>query len=122
MRISRRTSSGFVANSNEPHVKALLCSSLAIQAINKDEPTAISNLRQEIVIYDQMPESPATLNNSSSASMTLATLTGDSAAYERAGTLIAGRGPRTGQQPNADKRLCDASRPACATSSPIRST
>ncbi len=78
------------ANSNEPHVKALLCSSLAIQALNKgDEPTAISNLRQEIVIYDQMPESPATLNNSSSALMTLATLTGDSAAYERAGTLIA---------------------------------
>ncbi len=90
MRISRRTSSGFVANSSEPHVKALLCSSLASQALNKgDEPTAISNLRQEIVIYDQMPESPATLNNSSTALMTLATLTGDSAAYERAGTLIA---------------------------------
>ena len=70
-----------------------------------------------------MPESPASLNNSSNALMTLATLTGDSAAYERAGTLIA---RAAALDPGNSLTLTNASarlsRRACATSSPTRST
>jgi len=72
------------ANSNDSQVKALLCGSLADQALKKgDEALAVSNLKQVVAIYDAMPESPASLNNSSNALMSLAHLTGDSAAYER---------------------------------------
>ncbi len=78
------------ATTNDPSVKAILCGDLATQAINQGkENLAISNLKQAAAIYDAMPESSGMLNNASIVHRTLADLTGDPAAYERAGTLIA---------------------------------
>jgi hypothetical protein len=77
------------ADANEPNVKAILCGDLATQALEKgDEAQAISNLRQAVALYDAMPESAGMLNNASLALRRLANLTGDPAAYERAGTMI----------------------------------
>jgi tetratricopeptide (TPR) repeat protein len=77
------------ANTNEPHIKAILCEDLARQAMDKgDEPQAIANLRQAIAIYESMPESHAVLNNLWISLSQLARLTGDTAAHDRAAAMI----------------------------------
>ena len=83
------------ANTDEPHIKAILCEDLARQAMEKgDEPQAIANLKQTIALYESMPESHGDLNNLWIALSQLARLTGDAAAHDRAAAMI--QRPRNG--------------------------
>ena len=67
----------------------MLCNDLSSQALEEgNDELAVSNLKEAVAIYDAMPESSASLNNASLALMSLANLTGDPAAYERASVKI----------------------------------
>ena len=73
------------ANTDEPHVKAILSEDLARQALNRGkEGEAIANLEKVVSIYEAMPESSSVLNNTWIAMSQLARLTGDVATHDRA--------------------------------------
>jgi tetratricopeptide (TPR) repeat protein len=68
----------------DPQVKILLCSDLAVQAVERgDDDQAVSQYREALALYDAMPEEPATLNNSAMILFSLSMLAGDRAAFDR---------------------------------------
>ena len=78
------------ADSNDPQVKAMLAHEQATQSLEQgNEQQAVTFLKKTISIYEAIPESSATLNNSWIAMSKLATLTGDMSARERADAMIA---------------------------------
>jgi tetratricopeptide (TPR) repeat protein len=77
------------ADPTEPWVKALLATDLAQQALEKgDEPGAIHHLREAVALYEGMPQTAATLNNTANALARLGALTGDAADFERGAAMV----------------------------------
>ena len=95
------------ADTNDPQVDAMLTQAQANQALEQgNEQQAIAYLKRTISIYESMPESPAVLNNSWIAMSRLATLTGDTAARDRADAMIARAAVL---DPSHSLTLCNAS-------------
>ena len=69
--------------------RALLNSDLGIKAMQQgDEAAALRNLREAARLYDGLPDDPAKLNNAFGVLRSIARLTGDDDAYERAAIMI----------------------------------